>query len=48
MFKKFLGKSETTKADVIIAVAGAIIGVWKALDAYKDYQSDQLNKEINE
>lgn len=48
MFKKLLGKQTTSKADVVMAVAGALIGVWKAIDTYKDYQSDIAEKELNQ
>ena len=47
MFKKFLGKSEVGKSDVVMAAAGALIGVWKAFDTYKEYKQTQLNKEID-
>lgn len=46
MFKMFFGKQSTTKADVIMALATAVIGVWKAVDTYRDYQADQLEKEL--
>jgi hypothetical protein len=41
MFKGIFGKSSTTKFDVIFAVAGALVGVWKAVDTIKDYKADQ-------
>lgn len=46
MFRKLFGKQQTSKMDVVMAIAMAIGGVWKAVDTYKDYQSDQENKEI--
>lgn len=45
MFGGIFGKRSTTKADVIMAIAGAIIGVWKAHDTIKDYKEDQSEKE---
>lgn len=47
MFKKLMGKSSTSKADVVMAIAGALIGVWKAADTYKDYKEDQEAKELD-
>jgi len=43
-----LGKSKTTKADVIMAAAGALIAMWKVTDTYKDYKAEQEAKELNE
>lgn len=45
MIKKLFGKSRTTKADVVMAAAGALVGVWKAIDTYRDYKVDQENEE---
>lgn len=45
MFKRFMGKSTTTRADVVMAFAGALIGVWKAADTYKEYKLDQEREE---
>ena len=45
MFKKLFGKSTTTKADVIMAGAAAIIAVWKVIETVNDYQ---LDKERND
>lgn len=42
----FFGKSKTTKPDVIMAFAAALIGAWKAYDTLKDYKSEQEEKEI--
>lgn len=49
MFKGLLGKRTTTKSDVILALAGAIIGVWKAVDTVKEFKADQADtdKEIS-
>jgi hypothetical protein len=41
MFKGLLGKRTTTKADVIMAIAAALVGVWKASDTIKQYKADQ-------
>jgi hypothetical protein len=41
MFGGLFGKQKTSKFDVVMAAAGAIIGVWKAFDTFKDYQADQ-------
>jgi hypothetical protein len=40
MFKS-LFSSKTTKADCVMAVAAAVIGVWKATDTVKKYRSEQ-------
>ncbi len=45
MFKGLLGKRATTKSDVILAFAGALIGIWKAADTYKEFKSEQEQKE---
>lgn len=45
MIKKLFGRGTTGKSDVVMAVAAAIIGVWKAADTYKDYKQEQENKE---
>lgn len=45
MIKKLFGKGTTSKADVFMACAGALVGVWKAFDTYRDYKVDQENKE---
>lgn len=44
---KFFGKSKTTKADVIMAIAAGLVGIWKAADTIKEYKADQAddNKE---
>lgn len=41
MFKKLFGKSSTTKFDVVMAGAAAIIAVWKAIDTVRDYQTEK-------
>jgi len=41
----FGGKRVTTKSDVILAIAGAIIGVWKAADTIQEFKKDQAEKE---
>ena len=46
MFKGLFGKRSTTKSDVVLSVAGAVIAVWKAFDTYKEYQAEKV--EINE
>lgn len=46
MFKKLLGKTGTSKTDVLMAVAMAITGVWKAVDTFKEYKADQETKEL--
>lgn len=38
---KSLFSSKTTKADCVMAVAAAVIGVWKATDTVKKYRSEQ-------
>lgn len=45
MFSKILGKTQTSKADVIFAIAGALVAAYKAVDTYNDYQN---TKEISE
>ena len=46
MFKGiFGGKRATTKSDVILALAGALIGVWKAVDTVQEFKKDQAEKE---
>lgn len=39
MFKLF--KHKTTKADVIMAIAGAIVAGWKAIDTVHDYKTEK-------
>jgi len=42
-----LFSKKTTKADVIMAIAGAIVGVWKASDTIKKFKAEQASeKEI--
>lgn len=50
MFKGLFGQRPTTKSDVIMALAGALIGVWKAADTIKEYKAVQAdeNKENNQ
>ena len=43
MFKGLFGTRPTTKSDVILAIAGAIIGVWKATDTIKEYKAVQAD-----
>lgn len=45
MIKKLFTKGPTSKADVIMAAAGALVGIWKAVDTYRDYKSDQEDQE---
>jgi hypothetical protein len=40
-----LFSSKTTKADCVMAVAAAVIGVWKATDTVKKYRSEQERSE---
>ena len=44
MFKGLMGKRRTTKADVVMSVAMAIIGVWKASDTIKEFKADQADE----
>lgn len=46
MFKTLFSK-ETTKANVIMAVAGAVVAVLGAIETYGDYKNDQLKKELD-
>lgn len=46
MFKGLFGTRKTTKSDLILAIAGAVIGVWKAADTIKEYKAD--HEEIEE
>lgn len=40
MFGNIFKKSPTSKFDVVMAGAAAIIAVWKAFDTVKDYKAD--------
>jgi hypothetical protein len=45
MFKGLFGrKRTTTKGDLIFALAGALYGLVKAHETYKEYQEDKENK----
>jgi|JI10StandDraft_1071094.scaffolds.fasta_scaffold979280_2 hypothetical protein len=44
MFKMF-GNRKTTKFDVIMAAAAAVVAVWKAVDTAKDFQQDNQEEE---
>lgn len=46
MFKGLFGKRPTTKSDVILAIAGAVIGLWKAVDTYSEFKNEK-SKEDN-
>lgn len=46
MIKNLFKKGTTSKTDVAMAVAGALVGVWKAFDTYRDYKSDQEEQEL--
>lgn len=46
MFKIF-GSSKTTKFDVVMAVAAAVVASWKAVDSVKEYR-EQQNQEDDE
>lgn len=48
MFSGLFGKRPTTKSDVILAIAGAVIGLWKAVDTYNEYKIEQEKKEITQ
>ena len=45
MFKIF-GKKQTSKFDVVMAIGGAIVAVWSAIDTVKDFKSETENQEI--
>jgi hypothetical protein len=45
MFKKLFSKQPTSKFDVVMALAAAIIAGWKAVDTVKDYKSDHEENE---
>ena len=48
MFKKLFSERPTTRTDVVMAVAGAALGIFKAWDTaqkYKAAQQTELNKE---
>lgn len=45
--KSIFTKGPTTKTDIIMACAGALVGVWKAFDTIRDYKSEQ-EEEINQ
>jgi len=42
MFKLF--RSRTTKADVIMAIAGAVVACWKAVDTVHDYKTEKASE----
>ena len=44
MFKMF-GKRPTSKFDVVMAIAGAVVAAWKAVDTVKDFKHEQDEKE---
>lgn len=46
MFKGLMNR-KTSKFDVIMAVATALVGVWKAVDTVKDFQADKAENEEN-
>lgn len=48
MFKRFKSDPTTSKADVILTAAAAIIAVWKAVDTVKDFKAERSAKEIKE
>lgn len=48
MFKGIFGagsRRPTSKSDVVMAVAAALIGVWKATDVVKDYRHENEENE---
>lgn len=40
MIKSLFRKGKTTKFDVVMAGAAAIIAVWKAVDTVKEYREE--------
>lgn len=42
------GKRKTTKPDVIMAIAGAVVGIWKAHDTITKYKVDHEVEEKEE
>lgn len=40
MLKSLFSKSPTSKPDVIFALAGALVGIYKAVDTVKQYKID--------
>lgn len=40
-------RSKTTKFDVIMSVAAAIVAVWKASDSIQQFKAEQAEKEQN-
>jgi hypothetical protein len=45
MFKTLFGK-ETTKANVVFALAGALVAVFEATETVKKYRAQQADKEL--
>lgn len=43
MFKSLMNR-KTTKFDVIMAGATALVGMWKAVDTYRDFKADQAEE----
>lgn len=44
MIAKLFKKGPTSKADVIFALAGALVGIYKAVDTAKQYKTDHEEK----
>ena len=44
--KNSFAKGPTTKTDIIMACAGALVGVWKAFDTIRDYKSEQEEETV--
>ena len=47
MFGKLFGNKPTTRADVALALTGAVYAVFKAWDTTHKYKSEQKDKENN-
>ena len=44
MIRAIFGKRSTTKADVVMAIGAALVGLWKAYDTVNDYKTEQEDK----
>lgn len=45
--KKLFGSRKTSKFDVVMTVAAAIVAVWKAVDTVKDFNHEHQEEELN-